>query len=48
MIQKVLSEQELMERMKPRDWAALCPLLTRHINPYGKVELDMEARLNIV
>ena len=48
MIQKVLSEQDLMERMKPRDWAALCPLLTRHINPYGKVELDMETRLNIV
>ena len=48
MIQQVLSENELMERMKPRDWAALCPLLTRHINPYGKVELDMKTRLPLL
>jgi TnpA family transposase len=47
MIQEVLSEQDLMVRMKARDWAALSPLLTRHINPYGKVELDMGTRLNI-
>jgi len=29
----------------PRDPGALSPLLTQHINPYGRFELDMEARL---
>ena len=27
------------------DWAALSPLLTLHINPYGRFDLDMEKRL---
>ena len=47
MIQEVLSEPTLMESMQPRDWAALSPLLTRHVNPYGRVELDMETRLDL-
>lgn len=45
MIQQVLGEQGWAERMTSRDLAALTPLITQHINPYGRFELDMEARL---
>ena len=47
MIQQVLEEPGWSERMTPRDLAALSPLITQHINPYGRFELDMEARLPI-
>ena len=47
MIQQVLEEPGWSERMTPRDLAALGPLITQHINPYGRFELDMEARLPI-
>lgn len=47
MIQQVLGNQEWFERMTPRDLAALNPLITLHINPYGRFELDMDARLPI-
>jgi TnpA family transposase len=47
MIQQVLGNQEWFERMTPRDLAALSPLITLHINPYGRFELDMNARLPI-
>jgi TnpA family transposase len=45
MIQQVLNEPERLASMTPRDLAALSPLITQHINPYGRFELDMEARL---
>lgn len=45
MIQQVLEEPEWSDRMTPRDLAALSPLITQHINPYGRFELDMETRL---
>ena len=45
MIQEVLRAPEWAARMMPRDLAALSPLLTQHINPYGRFELDMETRL---
>ncbi len=45
MIQEVLEAPGWTGRMTPRDLAALSPLLTLHINPYGRFELDMEARL---
>ncbi len=45
MIQQVIEEPGWFERMMPRGLAALSPLITRHINPYGRFELDMEARL---
>jgi len=47
MIQQVLEEPGWSERMTPRDLAALSPLITQHINPYGRFELDMETRLPI-
>ena len=33
--------------MTIRDLAALSPLLTQHINPYGRFDLDMDADLHI-
>jgi hypothetical protein len=45
MIQRVLGDPVWLERMTARDLAALSPFLTLHINPYGRFELDMEARL---
>jgi hypothetical protein len=45
MIQQVLKEPRWSKQMTPRDLAALSPLITLHINPYGRFELDMDARL---
>ncbi|MDE3229698.1 MAG: Tn3 family transposase, partial [Chloroflexota bacterium] len=38
MIQRVLADEAWSERMTPRDLGALSPLLTQHINPYGRFE----------
>jgi len=35
------------ERLTARDIRALTPLIWEHVNPYGRFELDMEARLPI-
>jgi TnpA family transposase len=45
MIQQVLGEPAWLERMTLRDLAALSPLITQHINPYGYFDLDMDDRL---
>lgn len=45
MIQQVLAEPAWADRMTTRDLAALSPLITQHINPYGRFELDMDTRL---
>jgi len=47
MIQEILNDPGWMERMTTRDLAAISPLLTLHINPYGHFELDMNARIPI-
>jgi hypothetical protein len=47
MIQQVLVDAEWYELMTDRDLAALSPLMTQHINPYGHFELDLETRLPI-
>lgn len=45
MIQEILDEQAWQARMTPRDMAALSPLPHAHFNPYGRFDLDMNARL---
>lgn len=45
MIQEVLDDPGLLSRMTPRDLAALSPLLTAHVTPFGRFDLDLEARL---
>ena len=47
MIQEVLGDPEWLGRMTVRDLAPLSPLLTLHINPYGRFELNMDARIPI-
>jgi TnpA family transposase len=47
MIQQILGGSKWLDRMTTRDLAALSPLLTQHINPYGRFELNMEDRLSL-
>jgi TnpA family transposase len=45
MIQKVLTQPHWQGKLTPRDYAALTPLIWEHVNPYGRFDLDMNARL---
>lgn len=45
MMQRVLAQPEWSQRMTPVDFRALTPLVWEHVNPYGRYELDMHARL---
>lgn len=47
MIQKVLSESQWKDKLKPEDFRALTPLIYNHVNPYGLFRLDMNSRLVI-
>lgn len=44
-IQEVLADDAWRDRMTPDDWRALSPLIYHHVNPYGRIELDMAKRL---
>ena len=48
MIQKVLAQPHWHGRLTPRDYAALTPLIWEHVNPYGRFDLDMNARLALL
>jgi len=45
LIQNVLSEPTWRQRMTEEDWRGLTPLIYHHVNPYGRIELNMEQRL---
>ena len=45
MIQEVLEEPTWLGKMTARDRAALSPLFTHHVNPFGRFDLDLEARI---
>jgi len=47
LIQEVLAEPVWRNRMTVDDWRGLSPLIYHHVNPYGRIELDMEKRLPI-
>ena len=47
MLQRVLSEPILFERLTTSDRRALTPLIYTHINPYGTFQLDLNKRLNL-
>jgi hypothetical protein len=47
MVQQVLARPHWTERLTARDLDALTPLIWDHVNPYGRFDLDMEARLPI-
>ena len=44
-IQEVLTEPAWRDRMTVDDWRGLTPLIYHHVNPYGRIELDMGRRL---
>jgi hypothetical protein len=44
-VQKVLSEEEWLNKMQPEDYQELTPLFYGHITPYGEFQLDMNKRI---
>lgn len=47
LVQKVLSEEDWLNRMQPEDFRGLTPLFYGHINPYGRLVLNMDERIII-
>ncbi len=47
LLQQVLVKSGWLDRMTLADKRAITPLLSEHINPYGKFPLDMNTRLEI-
>ena len=47
MIQRVLTDQQLLAGFRVEDYRALTPLIYGHVNPYGSFELDMSKRLEL-
>ncbi len=47
MQQQVLAQPQWSGRLTARGLRALTPLIWEHMNPYGRFELDMDARLPI-
>ena len=47
MLQQVLVQPQWSVKLTARDLRALTPLIWERVNPYGRFELDMEARLPI-
>jgi TnpA family transposase len=47
LVQKVLSEKEWLNKMQPEDFRGLTPLFYGHVNPYGRLLLNMLERIII-
>jgi hypothetical protein len=47
LVQKVLAESDWLNRMQPEDFRGLTPLFYSHINPYGRLVLNMDERIMI-
>lgn len=47
MLQNILGEPEWAYLLAPADRRGLTPLSRSHVRPYGDVNLDMDARLNL-
>jgi hypothetical protein len=47
MLQQILAQAHWSGKLTARDLGALTPLFLEHVNPYGRFELDMDARLPI-
>jgi hypothetical protein len=46
-MQKALSKKEWLNKMQPEDFRGLTPLFYGHINPYGRLLLNMLERIII-
>lgn len=44
---EVLTKPKWKDQMEPNDFRALSPLIYKHINPYGKFELNMNERIEL-
>jgi TnpA family transposase len=47
LVQKVLQEKAWFARMQPEDFRGLTPLFYSHVNPYGRLDLNMHERIII-
>jgi hypothetical protein len=47
LVQKVLSEKEWLDKMQPEDFRGQTPLFYGHVNPYGRLVLNMNERIII-
>jgi TnpA family transposase len=47
LVQKVLGEKVWLEKMQPEDFRGLTPLFYGHVNPYGRLDLNMNERIVI-
>ena len=47
LVQKVLAEKEWLNKMQPEDFRGLTPLFYSHVNPYGRLILNMNERIMI-
>jgi TnpA family transposase len=45
MLQQTLAQPQWTGKLAARDFNALTPLIWEHVNPYGRFDLDMNARL---
>jgi hypothetical protein len=46
-VQKILSDKEWIDKMQSEDFRGLTPLFYSHVNPYGRLVLDMNERIFI-
>jgi Tn3 transposase DDE domain len=47
LLQQVLAQPHWSGKLTARDLSPLTPLFWEHVNPYGRFELDIDARLPI-
>jgi hypothetical protein len=47
MLQQMLAQPHWRQKLEPRDLSVLTPLIWEHVNPYGQVEPDMNARIQL-
>jgi hypothetical protein len=47
MLQQVLAQPDWRQKLEPRDLSALTPLIREHMNPYGRFDLNMNARISL-
>ena len=46
MVQSVLRDPGWRRRLSPEDYRGLTPLIYAHINPYGRYDIDLDARID--
>ena len=41
LLERTIKEQAMIEKLSPRDFAALNPLFHGHVNPYGVFDINL-------